>query len=73
MVYEVCVYHSMHVEVRGQPVGISFLFLPCGSWNNTQVRKLDSKGLSLLGHGNSLEDCACVPDVYFIKVYQAAQ
>lgn len=24
--------HSVQVEARGQPVGVSSLFLPCGAW-----------------------------------------
>lgn len=27
----VCEHHGKHVEVRGETVGVSFLFLPCGA------------------------------------------
>lgn len=55
-----------HVEVRGHPVGVNVLFLPCGSWDQIQVIKLGGKCLSLLHRLHSLSEC--VPAVYFIMV-----
>lgn len=33
----VCAYAVVEVEVRGQPVGVAFLFLPHGLWGSVLV------------------------------------
>ena len=42
--------HMNHMEVRGQPTGVSSLLHPCGSWARTQVARLGGKHLCLLSH-----------------------
>jgi len=27
-----CICYDIHVEVRGQPIEVHSLFVPCGSW-----------------------------------------
>lgn len=40
-----CAYHSMGMEVRGQFLGVSSLFLPHGFWNHTWALKFGSECL----------------------------
>lgn len=49
-----CTWTATRVEVRGQFVGVNFLFPPCGSGGQTQALELDSNHLytpsHLVGH-----------------------
>lgn len=62
-----------HVEVRGQPGGVSYLFRPHLFWDGTQVFRTDGK--FLFQHVTSREFPSYLPlaTIYFTKHYKACK
>lgn len=54
----VCVYHGVHMELRGQLAGVDFSFHYVGPKDRSQVVRLGSKCLNLLRHST---EWACRP------------